>query len=253
MSVSVRYAAAYAYSPRGQSEMSVNSRKIRDLVKSADPGALKSIAKRVLEGFHGGLFPGFFGPDVTLVPIPGRAPIKDQGSLWVAERICNALLAAGLGCEVWPAIRRIHAVQKSAFAAPGGRPDLQTHIDSLRVAAGFPPTTKLLLVDDFVTKGRTILAAAMVLRRAIPSAQVQAFAVVRTMGLVPDVEKIRWPIVGEIQSIGDDASRIPQWLLETVGRIDILRTGRNGSDRRVIVSRRSPYLAAGEQTAAAVG
>jgi len=56
---SVRYAAAYAYSPRGQSEISVNSRKIRDLVKSADPGALKSVSKRVLELTQRGFFLGF--------------------------------------------------------------------------------------------------------------------------------------------------------------------------------------------------
>jgi phosphoribosylpyrophosphate synthetase len=63
----------------------------------------------------------------------------------------------------------------------------------------------LLLVDDFVTKGRTILAAATVLNRAFPAAQIQAFAVVRTMGLVPEVEKIRW----EIRAVGDDALRDP--------------------------------------------
>jgi hypothetical protein len=206
---SVRYAAAYAYSPRGQSQISVNSRKIRDLVKSADPGALKSIAKRVLELTQNGFFPGFFGSDVTLVPIPGRAPMKDQGTLWVPERICRALLAAGLGREVWSALKRIHAVQKSAFAAPGTRPEVQVHIDSLQVASGSPPTMRLLLVDDFVTKGRTILAAATVLSRAFPAAQIQAFAVVRTMGLVPEVEKIRWPIEGEIRAVGGDAVRDP--------------------------------------------
>jgi hypothetical protein len=209
VSVSVRYAAAYAYSPRGQSEISVNSRKIRDLVKSADPAALESVSKRVLEMVDGGLFPGFFGPDVTLVPVPGRAPIRDQGTLWVAERICRALLRAGLGCEVWPALKRVHSIQKSAFAAPGARPDLQTHIDSLQVASGFPPTGKILLVDDFVTKGRTILAAATVLARSIPGVEIQAFAVVRTMGLVPDVEKTKWPIMGDIREEGGDASRIP--------------------------------------------
>jgi hypothetical protein len=32
----------------------------------------------------------------------------------------------------------------------------------------FPPTMKVLLVDDFVTKGRTILAAATVLCREPP-------------------------------------------------------------------------------------
>jgi hypothetical protein len=74
VSASVRYAAAYAYSPRGQSEVSVNSRKVRDLVKSADPAALKSVSKRVLEMIGSGLLPGFFGPEVTLVPIPGTRP-----------------------------------------------------------------------------------------------------------------------------------------------------------------------------------
>ena len=209
MIASVRYAAAYAYSPRGQSEISVNSRKVRDLVKSADPTALKSIATRLLESIRNGEFSGFFGADVTLIPIPGRAPIKDQGTLWVSERICYALAAVGLGCEVWPALKRIEPVQKSAFAAPGERPQVRTHIASLQVTSGFPPTMKLLLVDDFVTKGRTILAAATVLSGAIPAAQIQAFAVVRTMGLVPDVEKIRWPVAGEIRAVGDDASRNP--------------------------------------------
>jgi hypothetical protein len=209
VSASVRYAAAYAYSPRGQSEISVDSRKVRDLVKSADPAALKSVSERVLEMIGSGLLPGFFGPEVTLVPIPGRAPIRDQGTLWVPDRICRALLQVGLGREVWPALKRIQAVQKSAFAAPGARPDLQTHIDSLQVTSGFPPTTNFLLVDDFVTKGRTILAAASVLSGAFPSAKIQAFAVVRTMGLVADVEKIRWPVVGEIRQHDGDAIRDP--------------------------------------------
>ena len=209
MIASVRYAAAYAYSPRGQSEISVNSRRIRDLIKSADPAALKSVAARVLESVQREIFPGFFGADVTLVPVPGRAPIKDQGTLWIPERICQALVAVGLGREVWPGLRRTHAVQKSAFATPGARPEVQTHIDSLEVTSGVPPTINLLLVDDFVTKGRTILAAATVLRTAFPEAQIQAFAVVRTMGLVTDVEKIRWPVEGEIRREYDDAVRVP--------------------------------------------
>jgi hypothetical protein len=102
-------------------------------------------------------------------------------------------------------LKRIHAVQKSAFAAPGTRPEIQVHIDSLQVASGFPPTMKLLLIDDFVTKGRTIFAAATVLRRAFPEALIQAFAVVRTMGLAPEVDEIRWPAEGEIPVIGGDA------------------------------------------------
>ena len=68
---------------------------------------------------------------------------------------------------------------------------------------------RILLVDDFVTKGRTLLAAARVLDTAVPGLEIRAFAVVRTMGLAPDVEQIRWPVVGEIRLEDGDASRDP--------------------------------------------
>lgn len=94
--------------------------------------------------------------------------------------------------------------------SPRPVPDQKYRLISIRCKqSGFPPTLKLLLVDDFVTKGRTILAAAAVLSRAFPAAQIQAFAVVRTMGLVPELEIIRWPIEGEIRIVGGDAERDP--------------------------------------------
>jgi predicted amidophosphoribosyltransferase len=114
-----------------------------------------------------------------------------------------------LGREVWPALQRTVAIPKSAFAARGERPELQVHRESLAVVSRLPPTRRVLLVDDFVTKGRTLLSAAAALNAAIPGLEIRAFAVVRTMGLVPDVEQIRWPIVGEIRFEGGDAVREP--------------------------------------------
>jgi len=83
------------------------------------------------------------------------------------------------------------------------------HRESLSVTSRLPSARAVLLVDDFVTKGRTLLAAAQVLDQAIPGLEIRAFAVVRTMGLVPDVEQIRWPVVGEIRFEGGDAVRDP--------------------------------------------
>jgi hypothetical protein len=59
------------------------------------------------------------------------------------------------------------------------------------------------------TKGRTLLAAAMRMREAFPGAQLRAFALVRTMGLVPEVRQLLDPCQGEIRWAGEDAQRDP--------------------------------------------
>ena len=118
-------------------------------------------------------------------------------------------MAAGLGREVWPTLQRITAVPKSAFAAPGQRPEVQAHVESLEIVDRLPPAARILLVDDFVTKGRTMLAGATVLARAFPGTELRGFAVVRTMGLVPDIDKMASPAVGEIRYERGDAVRNP--------------------------------------------
>jgi hypothetical protein len=59
------------------------------------------------------------------------------------------------------------------------------------------------------TRGRTLLAAAARVREAIPCAHVRAFALLRTMGLAPDIEKLLDPCRGEIRWRSGDAQRIP--------------------------------------------
>ena len=68
---------------------------------------------------------------------------------------------------------------------------------------------RIALVDDVVTKGRTLLACAMRLREVYPQAELRAFALVRTMGLVPDIEQLIQPCDGQISWVGDDAQRDP--------------------------------------------
>jgi adenine/guanine phosphoribosyltransferase-like PRPP-binding protein len=66
-----------------------------------------------------------------------------------------------------------------------------------------------LLVDDFVSKGRTLLAAAATLQEALPEAEVRAFALARTLGYVPGLEHLVVPCEGEILWLDGDAWRTP--------------------------------------------
>jgi Na+/citrate or Na+/malate symporter len=45
---------------------------------------------------------------------------------------------------------------------------------------------RILLVDDVITKGRTLIAAATRVHEAFPQAPICAFALLRTMGLVAE-------------------------------------------------------------------
>ena len=59
------------------------------------------------------------------------------------------------------------------------------------------------------SKGRTLLGAAMRLREVFSNAEVRAFALMRTMGLVPEVGQLLEPCQGEIRWAGEDAHREP--------------------------------------------
>lgn len=202
------FAAPLIYSPRGESRFAIRSRELRDGLKRGDPVLLPRIASHVSQLVSAGHFDGFFGEDVTLVPVPGSAPFV-PGALWVPDRIARALQASGLAREIWPTLKRVHAVPKSAWARPGERPDIGQHMESLHLEDRLVPTARIVLVDDFVTKGRTLLAAASLIAQVLPDVHVRAFAVMRTMGLVPDIDRIRDPMVGEIRLEQGDAVRTP--------------------------------------------
>jgi hypothetical protein len=106
-------------------------------------------------------------------------------------------------------------VPKSAWSRPGSRPEFLEHYDSLELAnwadlANHQPIAlRFLLVDDFVTRGRTLLAAAAVLYRAFPRGRMRAFALVRTEGLAADIAAITCPTTGVIRYLGGDAFPSP--------------------------------------------
>lgn len=98
---------------------------------------------------------------------------------------------------------------KSAFASPGMRASALRHLESMRIDRVLFRPNSVTVVDDFITKGATALAAASLVKDAFPEAQVRVFALVRTMGLVPNVDRCVEPCVGRISLQGTDAWREP--------------------------------------------
>lgn len=108
-----------------------------------------------------------------------------------------------------PCLERVKAVPKSAFAAAGARPKPMEHYDSIQVTKMVTDRESLCLVDDVITKGATLLAAASRLQETYPTAKITAFAVVRTLGFVDDIQRIVEPALGTITLRSDEAFREP--------------------------------------------
>ena len=205
----VRFGSYLVYSPRGTSAISVKSRRWRDAIKSGVDEALRTVVHYLVRDLKSTGLSVVLGSDVTLVPAPGSSLLV-EGAFWGPRWIASELVRAGLGKQVFPCLSRTTAVPKSAFQPPGGRPTARHHYDTMRVEElALLGGERITIVDDFVTKGSTLLGAASRLGEACPTAQVSAFALIRTMGLQPEVERMVEPCVGTIRLVGQEASRDP--------------------------------------------
>lgn len=202
------FASCYVYSPTGNGLMCARSRLLRALLKEGDARFMIQYAIRVRDQAQlPARLGGFFLAGDVLVPVPRSAP--KTGGTWVAAELARALVHQGLGVMTWPGLRRIYAVPKSATAAHGARPSVALHYDSLRMEPLPLHPARVVLIDDVITKGRTLLAAASRVREAIPDAEITAFALLRTLGQVNRVRRLLDPCRGEIRWAGGDALRDP--------------------------------------------
>ncbi len=202
------FGSCYIYSVRGTSEYSRRTRaEIRDPLKAGNRDVIRRAADRIAQYSREGRFCDLFGPAVTLVPVPGSAPRVTNG-LWVPLWICEELHARGLGIVVEAAVSRVAAVKKSAFQRGPDRPTLQQHYDSMAGDWLASPAERVVVVDDVVTSGCTMLAAASRASEAFGDVPVHGFAVARAQS-DGDVQEVKGPCLGEIRPRGDRTVRRP--------------------------------------------
>jgi hypothetical protein len=218
------FASCFAYLPGGNGPICEEGRLLCARLKAANTAWLPHLVARVwLEAAGRGRFAMAFGARVILVPVPGSAPSQRAG--WVGERLAWCLKEVGLAAGVWTCLQRRHAVRKSAFAAAGQRPAVLEHYRSFAVEAAFlggapsqtrglagewgSGTLRLTLIDDVITRGRTLLAAAARVREAFPGAEIRAFAFLRTLRPDETLRQVLDPCEGEVRWISGDARRFP--------------------------------------------
>ncbi len=142
-------------------------------------------------------FASFFQPDTILIPIP-KSSLMQPGTLWVPERIATALLRTGIGKDVASCLVRAKPVRKAALSAPRERPTALEHYESMSVQGSLSKPNEILLVDDVVTRGATLLGAANRLADIFPQTRIRAFAAMRTISNPNEFEKVYSPCVGTI-------------------------------------------------------
>ena len=203
------FATCYAYSPKGESEISQRSRQLCARVKSGSTQYLKSYAATVhQEVHHGSAIQEFFPEHTVLVPVP-EFRASGNTTVWAAKRLAFALKETGLAAQVWTGLKRVSSVERSSSAWMWERPTVLQHYQSFRVIPSSQAATAILLIDDVITKGRTLAAAAIRLQEAFPKADIRAFALIRTMGFVLDIPRLLEPCQGVIHWNGEDAYRAP--------------------------------------------
>lgn len=182
----IDYSSYLDFSPFGNTENCRKSQNIRTNIKKAAKPVISNIVEHICANFPNA-FEEFLGEDVLLVPTPRSSPVVPQG-VWPPLTICEKLLANGLGAEVSQCLVRTVAVQKSSTADKGKRATPLEHYDSLEASGNLIAPERILVVDDIVSKGATLIAAVSRVQEAFPNSNVKAFAVMRTKSFDKEIE-----------------------------------------------------------------
>jgi predicted amidophosphoribosyltransferase len=210
----VGFGSFLAYSPKGSSELSRRSRTWTYNIKQDKEGAIArvvdALAREIAAGNAASVLRPILTPTALLVPCPRSAPLVG-GGLWPSERIAQALKGRGFGADVAPILKRRTPIRASSTAPRGERPSVQEHIDTMDATDDRVMYTprEVVVVDDVVTKGSTLLAAASWIRELYPDAEVKTFALVRTLGLQPEIDTLIASCGGTIRYAYGKAVREP--------------------------------------------
>jgi predicted amidophosphoribosyltransferase len=209
----IEFSSLLSYSPRGNSVSEKQSKTVMTYLKNDEfilNRVLMSeyISELIKENITSLPFSSFITNSPILVPIP-KSSLTKPGTLWVPQRLAKALVHNGLGKTVKECLKRIEALPKSATSLAKDRPKAVQHYHSIEIQKIFPEPEEILVIDDIVTRGATIVGAANKLYDAFPRAHIQAFAAMRTISPPQIFKAVYEPCKGEITLSGQDTFRRP--------------------------------------------
>jgi predicted amidophosphoribosyltransferase len=208
----VEFGSLLTYSPHGNSTEHFKSRTVMRNLKNDEvlqSGILMSenIARAIKKELNNYPFADYFSQNTILIPTPKSSLLK-KDMLWVPQRITSALVNNGLGKNEECLYRDI-PLPRSSTSLASDRPKASQHYDSIKVRKLLFEPKEILLVDDVITRGATVLGAVNKLADAFPNARIRAFAVMRTISNPDEFLEIIQPCVGTITLSGEDTFRRP--------------------------------------------
>lgn len=213
----VKFGSLLTYAAHSEEDLAKQSvKKVRDPAKRCDPRFVERFCEILIDHLNdrGELNQLFERENLTLVPIPRSAPLPPKNlssgqTLWPSLYFCQAMQAKGVKCNIEPCLERVVKIRKSAFASPGERAEPMEHFNTMTLdRATLTLGREILLVDDFITRGSTIVGAASLIKNRHPNANVSAFTVVRTV-YARELKRLIEPCVGEISFEDGRLSRAP--------------------------------------------
>lgn len=209
----LEFGSYLTYTPRGDSDSAKRSQNAMVNLKQersvGNPSKVMSqfVAEKIKCDINALPFNNFFGPNVSLIPVP-KSSLMKANTLWVPKEIAKALSQQELGVY-FPYLKRITPVAKAAFSNNTDRPKIMDHYDSIGFETLLSIPTAIVLIDDVITTGSTLLGCARRLKQVFPEIPIKAFAVIRTISNPVDFEKIENPCVGKIINNGYRTYRDP--------------------------------------------
>lgn len=203
----LEFGALLTYTPRGQSANMQDSRefmialKNERFVEDLRNGKLilmsDWIAKTIQRNITTLPFAPFFRPNTILVPAP-KSSLMRPDTLWIPERIASALTKIGFGNKVISCLTRNKSVPKAASSLAKDRPKAIDHYKTMRVTGILSKPEEIVIIDDIVTRGATLLGAANLLADAFPETPIRAFAAMRTISNPNEFNGLYDPCIGTI-------------------------------------------------------
>ena len=206
----LEFGSFLTYSPHGKSETELRSKTVMTELKNDKYITLSSnqilMSKYLAEGIKKYLdtlpFAEYFRVNPILIPTP-KSSLSKSNTIWVPQRLASALVDEGLGIAIKSLLQREKSVTKSSTSLPENRPKAIDHYNSMAVKETLDDPRDILLVDDVITRGATLLGAANKLADAFPNARIRAFAFMRTMSNPLEFTNIFDPCKGKI-TLRDD-------------------------------------------------